>query len=179
MKIFVVGASQGEYSDRTDWNICAFHTEGEAEACVNKLVTLQKFNEEFYKSLRSQKDEVESIHRSPISPPYPEPSSTFRHLQQALVNGNGTPDQKVAFKKAQNEHLQNIDLYRKKVEEWEKTQKQVYEQQDLAMQTWFDLNYNPPAELAEVRKYMDFSSKVSYYRDFDVYYSYEELELHE
>lgn len=35
--VYVVSGSTGEYSDRTDWTVCAFETKAKAEALVKRL----------------------------------------------------------------------------------------------------------------------------------------------
>lgn len=179
MVIFVVTGSQGEYSDRHDWNICAFHSEEEAQTCVSQLDELQQFNQEFYKSFRAEKDEINRSCPIPVGPSAPAPSNEFRLLQQAVANGKGSPETKAAFRKAQAEHIQNIDKHKEKLIEWIKVKDSISSLQDQKAKDWFEMNYNPPLELASVRKYSNFDSKASYYRSFDVRYSYEETELHE
>lgn len=42
MKIYIVGGTTGEYSDRSDWNVCAYKNEDRAEEHVRKAMLRAK-----------------------------------------------------------------------------------------------------------------------------------------
>lgn len=151
--IFVVTGSSGEYSDRNDWNICAFSSKDLANDFIVKSKLLDEFNATFRQRLV---EEVDTGHNASFSvqrthePPYPEVTPDFRKVIEACAYGKGSPEDKVIHKELQKQHLTRIDSWRKACQEINIINSRILQQFEEERKAWIDKNYNPLPELQAV-----------------------------
>jgi hypothetical protein len=176
--IFIVTGSSGEYSDRCDWNICAFSTKDLAEKCIEKIKLLVAFNDNFYETFVQGFDkehfERYSLERVP-NPPRPEPSSEYRRLEKLLYDKEATPEDREAFKKVMKDHQDNMSLWSKACDLVLAENNKLYWKMEENRKRAITENYNPPPDLQEVVPYCGKTYERTSHRD--IRYDIDELEL--
>ena len=172
MKIFVITACHGEYSDRTDWNVCAAYSKERAEVLVHKLRELSKFNDEFKKRLYNEFEVpyIES-HKEIVAPHLnrPEPTPEFRLAISQCANAKGTSEDKANFKRLQTEHVKNCQVAAEERLRQYKVWNDAVRIMQTAKEEWKKLNYHIPFDFEEVAEYCQDS--------YDVRYDYNEINI--
>lgn len=163
-KIYVITASSGEYSDRCDWNVCAFTSEERAKEFSDKLVRLASYNNDFLKRKWDEFDcKYDPSHPHVGMPVKPLISAEFRSSQALLTNDKnkvGTPltdnervEFKAKFREAERTHYENLRLWN---EECSRVSTINFEQslvKEDALKVWREENYKPSSDLEEVMPY--------------------------
>lgn len=178
-KIWIVSGSSGEYSDRTDWNICAVLTEERAKSIMEKLILLRDFNKEFavriynefevpYRATNDDEMTYRGYNQPAVSP-------EFRAAMEKCAHGMGTPQEKTELRRLQKAHIENINVAKA---EWEKISARLVEKNEIrlaAEQEWIKAHYHPCFDLEEVIPFLGKVSTQSKYSD--VRYGYEGVEI--
>lgn len=176
--IYMVEGTCGEYSDRSEWPVCAFTDEGKAKSLVEKLNELEKFNDEFHKRIHN---EFEANYIDPVglppAPTYPDVPEGFHAYQEANSHGKGTPETKQKFKELQKLHQQNVDAYKEVSGAWGRLQSEAYERKQKAQDEWFKTNYIVPEHLTEAVPFIKYNGGYRSY--YDSRYYYYEVTLYE
>jgi gas vesicle protein len=146
--VYVVGGSRGDYSDRTDWNICVCYSEDRAKEIVNKLEELQEFNNEFSKRL--QQEIQDNSWREYRSPPQPRPSDEYVELNKIKKT---TPELKAIHKRLQQEHNERLAVWKQECEAILQLGKQALQEYKTKRKQWIEDNYHLPEHLQEVKQF--------------------------
>lgn len=174
-KLYVITGSNGEYSDRTDWNICAFRSEETAKEFVDKLEKLQRYNNEHNKRYR---EEFEAPFNAMLqmrfkdfpltqTPDRPAPPPTLRALQMVCGRtGGGSVDEKKLFKEVQKEHQDNLNKWNEFCKSLDSTiraeKEAIRKEREDASKVWNDTNYNPPENLKAAIPYCNYDPENHY-----------------
>lgn len=149
-QIYVVNGTNGEYSDRTDWNICACLSETRANELADKLRQLQTYNEQFNSRVRTEFDEVyEQANPRPgyHGPDKPSPTERFRQLSSRKKE---TDEERAEYHRLNKEHLARIAGWEEECRADSQLRNSWYTAFVDAQQVWRKANYNPPEHLQEV-----------------------------
>lgn len=174
MKIYVVTGTQGEYSDRSDWNVVAVTSESRAAELVEKLTKLTEYNQQFMKRIHPEFEEpwLAANPKTSLFPERPVPTREHSILLDRFSHGEGQEDERDLLRKLQAEHIKRIDAWKKVAAEADKIGVEHYNRQKDAEAAWKEANFLPPEELREVIPFTTYG----YYSEPS--YSYEELELY-
>jgi hypothetical protein len=176
-KVYVISSSFIEHDVSHFRNLVAVSDEKRAEILCENLERLQEFNEEFYQRQQEYIQSVAETINYPELPEMPEPSEEFRRCQAAVAGGQGTPETKAAFKKAQAEHIKRKENYSKQRLEWKNTYDACNEELEQKRKEWFAENYIVPNELKEASKYLKFDGEWVFSETFGKTFDYHEVEL--
>lgn len=166
MKVYVITGTSGSYSDRQDWNVCAYPDKHRAQECAGKLNQLIKFKNAFIERLQNEFDKpyraahnvsTYGWHRYEMSPEFAAVNKIQPH--------NRTDEEKALHRKLQVEHIENKRAF-------EEEQKRLVWAMEEARKTWVKENYIVPPELEEVVKWCE---DQNYYSDAS--YHYDKLEM--
>jgi hypothetical protein len=173
MKIYVVTGTQGEYSDRSDWNVCAVRTEERAKELVSKLEKLCIYNEEFARRVDPEFT-IPWVEANPE--PYqfyhntdrPKPTKEHAHYIAVCGYKNILPENKNMLRKLDAEHRKVLADWQQKYDAASKIQTEWYIKKTDAEAKWKDDNYLPPTELLEVVPYCARSARTDTYFNVDI-----------
>lgn len=151
--IYLVCATCGDYSDRRDWNVCAFLSEAKAKEVADKLNELGLFTLAFSKREASEFDPLWEKSR----PVPPKPSDKFLEAKNACALGNGSPTEKKRYALEQENHI-------KLKSAWQESAKHWWSEREQALQTWRKEHYQLPVHLMDIEKLdKSFRSDAEYY----------------
>jgi hypothetical protein len=153
--LYIVSASEGEYSGRTDWNICIVSDEKRAEEVVAKLNLLQEYNNNFAKNLAPAFEEQYELEHPPpaANPPRPVLGPNYSNQLQ------------------QKQHMKACEKWNQQCLAQGKIRNQWHDQFIAARKLWFDEVYCPDPSLREVVHFGSIGS--SYFPITKIYYRYE------
>jgi hypothetical protein len=158
MKTYIVTGTHGEYSDRSDWNVCIVHSEERAQEIVKKLGELCEYNESFGGRIRPEFTlPYEATHQKPSLFPASleksRPSPEHAALIDACSHGRGTPELKKKLKEFNLLREQENKVARQEQKERYKIDNDWYSLMKENEEKWIKDNYNPPEHLKEMMAY--------------------------
>lgn len=172
MKTYIVTGTHGEYSDRSDWNVCVVHSEERAKEIINKLGVLCVYNEQFGGRVRTEFDLLYDVeHPKPSLFPMaarPRPSAEHAALIAACTGGNGTPEFRQRLKEHEAIQQKIKEEWNSKAKDRDELHNSWYWAKKDAEEQWIKENYNPPEHLKEMMPYCG----ANHYSD--SHYDYEE-----
>lgn len=175
-KIYIVTGTSGEYSDRTDWNVCAVHTQEHAERLADKLNRLSVFKNAFRNRVYNEFVVVYDREHPGLNVPMPNgpaASPEFRRLM-AISAANKTVQDKASFRQLQAEHMRALEEWKVECGIIREANGVRWREKEAARAAWVKENYNPDSEFDEVLAYSK-EPAGSYHSD--ARYHFEELEL--
>lgn len=152
MKVYIVEGSQGEYSAHTSWLVCACLSQDKAQEIARKIEELQEYNRIHSEEMRKFLSTWDSENRLSNCPVRPIDVGSMK-LERRSAKHNEV-------------NKRNIFRYQEQMNSYMTERTEHSKKRDQAKKDWFAKTFQPPADLLEFNRYLeyngDYASNASY-----------------
>lgn len=139
-KVYVVCGKDGDYSDYSEWNVCACLTKARAVEITDKLNEALKIKRILESRLYSEF--AEPYRKEHTAPKPPVKSKEYHALTQSVNTGKAPEEKKLAFRAARAAYEAENRTYMEAITAF-------YMAEDAARKEWLDGNISPEVEWAK------------------------------